>query len=83
MFIGLILDAGPPTQPPPQNTQGAVVGSSVLDTPKEVVSVGASFDDELIEQVFLAKKESKAEDSGLSSSLKQEDKENSGLRFFF
>ena len=78
----MILDAGPPTQPPPQNTQGAVVGSSVLDTPKEVVSVGASFD-ELIEQVFLAKKESKAEDSGLSSSLKQEDKENSGLRFFF
>ena len=82
MFKGLILVAGPPTQPPPQNTQGAVVGSSVLDTPKEVVSVGASFD-ELIEQVFLAKKESKAEESGLSSSLKQEDKENSGLRFFF
>ena len=74
--------AGPPTQPPPQNIQGTVVGSSVLDTPKEVVSVGASFD-ELIEQVFLAKKESKAEESGLSSSLKQEDKENSGLRFFF
>ena len=78
MFKGLILVAGPPTQPPPQNTQGAVVGSSVLDTPKEVVSVGASFD-ELIEQVFLAK----VEDTGLSSSLKQEDKENSGLRFFF
>ena len=80
MFKGLILVAGPPTQPPPQNTQGAVVGSSVLDTPKEVVSVGASFD-ELIEQVFLAKKKPKAEDSWLS--MKQEDKENSGLRFFF